>query len=88
MYNMATTKHCVPDEPFTINEAIKSIEHKEWIQAMQEEYDFLIDNGTWILQNLPKGRKMVHSKWVYKIKLATDENVVHLKAWFVAKGFT
>jgi hypothetical protein len=31
MCNMATTKHYLFDEPFTIDEAIKLAEHKEWI---------------------------------------------------------
>ncbi len=55
---------------------------------MQEEYDSLIENDTWMLQDLPKGRKMVHSKWVYKVKLAANVSVVCFKAWLVAKGFT
>jgi hypothetical protein len=40
---------CQPDEIHTIDEAIKLVRHKEWIQAMQEEYDFLVENNTWIL---------------------------------------
>jgi len=28
-YNMATTKHCVPNGPLTIDKTIKSIKHKE-----------------------------------------------------------
>jgi phage anti-repressor protein len=36
------------DELHTIDEAIKWVRHKEWIQAIQEEYDFLIENNTWI----------------------------------------
>ncbi len=55
---------------------------------MQEEYDSLIENDTWIFQDLPEGRKMIHSKWVYKVKLVPDRSVVCFKAQLVAKGFT
>ncbi len=55
---------------------------------MQEEYDFLIENNTLILQDLPREEKIIHSKWVYKIKLVANENVVHFKTQLVAKGFT
>jgi hypothetical protein len=47
---------------------------------MQEEYDSLIENDTWIFQDLPEGRKMIHSKWVYKVKLVPDRSVVCFKA--------
>lgn len=55
---------------------------------MHEEYDSFIENDTWILQDLPEGRKIVHSKWVYKVKLAADRSVVCFKVQLVAEGFT
>jgi hypothetical protein len=46
---MTITKYYMFDELHTIDEAFKLVRHKEWIQAMQEKYDFLIENNTWIL---------------------------------------
>jgi len=40
----------------------------EWRQAIHEEYDALIKNGTWELVRLPPGRSVVDNKWVLKIK--------------------
>jgi hypothetical protein len=37
---------------------------------------------------LPKGRKIIKNKWVYKLKLATNTNVDRYKVRLVAKGFT
>jgi hypothetical protein len=37
---------------------------------------------------LPKGRKIVKNKWVYKLKLTVDESMDYYKARLVAKGFT
>jgi hypothetical protein len=47
-----------------------------------------MENGTWEYQELPKGRKIVKNKWVYKLKLAVDENMDHYKTRLMAKGFT
>ena len=55
---------------------------------MDEEYRSLMTNDTWDLVPLPKGRKLVRCKWVYRTKYATNRNVEILKARLVAKGFS
>ena len=55
---------------------------------MKEEFDSLMENGTWKYQELPKERKTVKNKWIYKVKLAVDGSVDRYKARLVAKGFT
>ena len=59
-----------------------------WMQAMKEEIDAIERNDTWELCKLPKGKKMVHSKWVYKTKCKSDGSVERYKERLVAKGFT
>ena len=59
-----------------------------WMQAMKEEIDAIERNDTWELCKLPKGTKMVVSKWVYKTKCKSDGSVERYKARLVAKGFT
>ena len=54
-------------EPLTYKEA-KLCEHKKWELAMQEEIKALHANDTWDLVDLPKDRKAIPNKWVYKIK--------------------
>eukprot|EP00253_Pinus_taeda_P023266 PITA_23266 len=45
------------------------VEHnEEWKKAMEEEMNSLQENKTWELVNLPKGRKALQNKWVYRIK--------------------
>jgi hypothetical protein len=55
---------------------------------MQEEYDFLVVNNTWSLVALPKGRKPISCKWVFKIKHGVDGEMERYKARLVVRGFT
>lgn len=55
---------------------------------MNKEIEALISNQTWSLVPLPKGKKPIGSKWVYKVKLKANGEVERLKARLVAKGFT
>jgi hypothetical protein len=41
---------------------------------MNEELKALRKNETWEIIPLPKGKKHVGCKWVYKIKYNSDEN--------------
>eukprot|EP00253_Pinus_taeda_P004835 PITA_04835 len=64
------------------------VEHgKEWKKAMEEEMNSLQESKTWELLNLPKGRKALQNKWVYKIKHEGDEKKERYKARLVVKGF-
>jgi hypothetical protein len=45
-------------------------------------------NDTWDLVHIPKGRKLVKCKWVYKTKYALDGSVERHKDRLVAKGFS
>jgi hypothetical protein len=78
----------VPTEPKTYLQATKSLHADQWLEAMQQEYNSLIHNGTWSLIDLPAGRNAIHNKWVFKLKMATDGNVARFKAKLVAKGFS
>jgi hypothetical protein len=55
---------------------------------MNEEYRYLMTNDTWDIVPLPKGRKLVRCKWVYRSKYASNGSVERHKARLVAKGFS
>jgi Reverse transcriptase (RNA-dependent DNA polymerase) len=72
-------------EPITWEDANQ---HLVWQKAMNEELQVLEKNHTWDIVYLPKGKKHVGCKWVYKIKYNSNGTIKIYKARLVAKGFT
>ncbi|CAH9126270.1 unnamed protein product [Cuscuta epithymum] len=73
------------DEPKYFYQAVQD---PLWREAMQKEVNALEENNTWTLVHLPPGKKVVDSKWVYKIKYKPNGDVERYKARLVAKGYT
>lgn len=67
-YALVMVDDVVSDDPYTYKEAISGRESVEWIAAMTEEIESLRKNQTWELVPLPRGKKVVGCKWVYKKK--------------------
>jgi len=42
---------------------------------MTEEYQSIIKNDVWEIVPRPKGKSVVTSEWIYKIKDAVDANI-------------
>jgi hypothetical protein len=47
-----------------------------WEAAMDEEYSALMDNNTWDLVPLPKGRKLVRCRWIYRKNIAAYGEII------------
>jgi len=77
-----------PDEPPSYTEAISSPLAEQWNAAIQEELKSVIDNQTWELVELPKGRTPVKCRWTFRVKRGAGGDVIRYKARLVAKGFT
>ena len=75
-------------EPSTYAQAIKGPDAVKWKEAMLEEYNAHLANGTWSIVKLPPGQMVVKCKWVYKIKHNADGSIERFKARLVAKGFS
>jgi histone deacetylase 1/2 len=59
-----------------------------WRAAMEEEFQALIDNGTWRFVPRSSGANVVSGKWIFKHKYHSDGTLAHHKAWWVVCGFS
>ncbi|KAH9322858.1 hypothetical protein KI387_017497, partial [Taxus chinensis] len=73
--------------PESFDEAMQIDASKKWEQAMDEEHKSLMENQTWDLVKLPKGKRELQNKWVYKVK-DKEGGKKKYKAQLVVKGFT
>jgi hypothetical protein len=67
---------------------MRSKDASKWEAAMQEKNGSLMANGTWELVPLPKDRKSVGCKWVFRTKSDASGHIVRHKARLVAKGYS
>ena len=66
----------------------EAAEKEEWTNAMNEEIAAIQRNKTWELMNLPKGKKAIGVKWVFRTKFHADGSIQKHKARLVAKGYS
>src|SRR5882762_9534023 len=71
------------NQPQSYKEAMASDNSDKWQVAIKDEYDGLIEMGTWKLVDLPKGRKPVKCCWTFIVKLDRRH-----KARLAVKEFT
>lgn len=71
-------------EPTSYNEAVKV---REWRKAMESEIAAIERNNTWKLTELPSGQRAIGLKWVFKLKMDKNGEIVKYKARLVAKGY-
>eukprot|EP00253_Pinus_taeda_P030515 PITA_30515 len=55
---------------------------------MVEEYESIMKNDIWDVVSKPKGKSMVTSKWLFKIKHGVDGSIETYKARFMTRGFS
>ncbi|POM57919.1 Integrase catalytic core protein [Phytophthora palmivora] len=71
--------------PQSLKQALSGPPREQWKQAMELEYDSLIENGTWGHVRLPLGRKAFQCHWVLVVKYNADGTVEQFKARLVAQ---
>nr|GEU33917.1 retrovirus-related Pol polyprotein from transposon TNT 1-94 [Tanacetum cinerariifolium] len=59
----------------------------KWPQAIIEEHDALVKNGTWFLVPRASNTNVVDGKWAYRLKQDKNGAITRYKARFIAKGF-
>ncbi|KAL0403918.1 UNVERIFIED_CONTAM: Retrovirus-related Pol polyprotein from transposon RE1 [Sesamum radiatum] len=71
-------------EPKSYSQASKL---EDWKAAMQNELDALEENNTWEATTLPKNKRAIGCRWIFKLKLNADGSVNKHKERLVAKGY-
>lgn len=79
---LLVTEEGVPDN---YQEVLTHKEKDLWLDAMRDEMDSLKKNETYELVKLPKGKKVLKNKWVFKNKI-DGEKIVKRKSRLVVKG--
>ncbi|GKA18844.1 putative ribonuclease H-like domain-containing protein [Tanacetum coccineum] len=70
-------------EPTSI---VKALSDSSWVEAMQEELLQFKLQQVWILVDLPNGKKVIGTKWVFKNKKDERGIVIRNKARLVVQG--
>ena len=73
-------------EPKSFQEVQFHKDKQSWLKAMHEEMNSLNKNKTYDLVELPKGKKVLKNKWVFKLKKDGDK-LVKYNVRLVVKGF-
>jgi hypothetical protein len=74
--------------PLNYRDAMSCPAAENWKAAAQEEYQSLIENGTWSIVSCPKDRTPIKSRWTFDIKPGLNGEPQRFKARFVAKGYS
>lgn len=73
-------------DPENLVEALNSSDSVKWIKVMEEERDSLAKNGTWTLVDLPKDKRALDTKWVFKTKRDVIGQIKCYEARLVVRG--
>src|SRR5579859_7703139 len=82
-----TPTYAPPIEPQSLGEALSSPQSDQWREAIHQELRSLTKNGTWHLVYRPRGRKVIGTKFVFRLKDPETPNPRY-KARLVAQGFS
>ena len=77
--------------PKTYDDAMTSALRDRWVASMEKEISTLITHDTWELvsiDEIPRDRKVVKSRFVYTVKYNRDGTVDRFKSRFVACGYS
>lgn len=84
------TKHLIPQhlsKDYVPSTFLQASKHAHWRQAMQEEFNVVLNTSTWTIVPSSTSQNLVSYRWVFRIKRKPDGIIDRYKARLVAKGF-
>jgi hypothetical protein len=82
---VALMSNIIYSKPSSFEEAVSQ---QVWKDAMTKEDQSIMKNDVWDIVLRPKGKFVVTSKWIYKIKHTADRNIDKYKVRFIARVFS
>lgn len=79
--------HAFIIEPLNYDEAIAQPEVKNWQKAMNEELGVLKERQVYDIVQRPENKRVIGSRWVYKLKKNAEGTIERYRARLVAQGF-
>ncbi len=74
-------------DPKTIKEALNSVNKEEWKKAIASELKAMKENNVWDIVGRPSTKKVIGTRWIFKIKRNHKNEAERFKARLVAKGY-
>ncbi|GJU64207.1 putative ribonuclease H-like domain-containing protein [Tanacetum coccineum] len=68
-------------------ESSKPLADESWVEAMQEELLQFKLQDVWVLCDLPEGKRVIGTKWVFRNKRDERGTIIKNKARLVAQGY-
>ncbi|XP_026429978.1 uncharacterized protein LOC113326469 [Papaver somniferum] len=59
----------------------------KWRKSMDDQYNYLLQNGTWSYVKRTPDMNVVGCKWVFRVKRLADGTIERRKSRLVAQGF-
>ncbi|GKF95172.1 putative ribonuclease H-like domain-containing protein [Tanacetum coccineum] len=72
------------EEPKKVSQALAD---ESWVEAMQEELLQFKLQAVWVLCDLPDGKQVIGTKWVFRNKRDERGTIIKNKARLVAQGY-
>jgi hypothetical protein len=82
-----SAEHSDIHEPLSFLDAISCENKIHWENAIEEEWNSLLQRKVFVFTTLPKDKTAIGCKWVFKIKRNADGSIERYKARLVAKGY-
>ena len=83
-----SAKAAVLGDPISYHDALSREDRESWRKACNEELETLKKFGVYEEVPRPHDRKIVGSKWVFRMKMGPDGQIERYKARLVAQGFS
>lgn len=88
MFAFSADEELHNEDPVTVAEIYRRKDKEAWKKAMDDEISSMKLNNTWELVQLPKGKRAISTKWIFKTKRNNDGEIIRHKARLVARGFS